>query len=110
MLHACSTSNKIQGRYTSLQRDTIIIGKTGTLISATKSRDNNMIVKQRGNLLKFKTTWYNNRILTPSHKLHFKILSDQLLGLTLSPVTRWSKIMFPERDSVVLIRDTSYRE
>ena len=106
-LISCTPNIKLQGRYVSDARDTIIIAKTGTIISSDKNRDDNLIVKQRGNLLKFKTTWYVSRLLTPLHKLYFNISGNTTDSVVLSPITKWSKLMFENRTSIIFRKDST---
>ena len=106
---SCSSSPKLHGRYVSDLQDTFLIEKTGTIINSKRQRDNQLIVKQRGDILKFKTTWYMNRLLNRPHKLYFKILDNTNDRIILLPITRWSKIMFENRDSISLRKDSSYQ-
>jgi hypothetical protein len=105
---SCTPKMKLSGRYITNKQDTIIIDKTGTLKNS-KDSDSRMIVKQRGNLLKFKTDWYgNNTLFNRPHKYYFKILKTTKEGVILSPKTKWSKLMFENRDSIFFKLDTTY--
>ena len=106
---SCNLTSKLNGMYISTQRDTIIIDKTGTLVGNNYGRENQLIVKQRGNILKFKTTWYSNRLLNRTHKLYFKIIKAEQQKIILMPITKWSKQLFNERDSLFLQQDTTYK-
>lgn len=105
---SCSPGSKLKGRYVSVLNDTFIIGKTGTIICKGED-DNQLIVKQRGHILKFKTTWYQNRLFNRPHKLYFKISGNSSDRIVLLPITRWAVLAFKDRDSIILRKDTSYK-
>ena len=107
-LNSCTTISRLKGEFVSDIGEKIIIQKKGTLINSKKIKESELIVKQRKNILKFKTHWYgNNTLLNRPHKLYFKILDFKKGNLILLPITKWSRIMFENRDTLFLKIDTT---
>lgn len=54
-LNSCTTISRLKGEFVSDIGEKIIIQKKGTLINSKKIKESELIVKQRKNILKFKT-------------------------------------------------------
>ncbi len=100
-IFSCSPASLVKGTYFSNLGDTFIIEKTASIITL-QGTEGQLKIKQRSKFLKLRTTWYPNTILSPPHKFDFKIVSINPAKIVLKPTSRWSKLMFDKRDSIVL--------